>query len=279
VRPYFILPVLLLCSCSRGESEAARTAYVSVPPLAAVVQRIGGEAWTVGAVVKSGQDPHTLALTPAESMALAGADVFFSTGTEIEKHILERVRLSKIVRVDLDDEDEAAETDHEHRDPHVWLDPDALTEFAKAVAAELSREDPDHAGDYDKRYRCFAAQVSAAAQQARTALAPFAGRRFYVQHPAFGHFGEAFGLEQMPLEQEGREATPKELLRLAAKARSDGVRVIWVQPGHNPAPARELANALGAELRELDPLPADPVTGIVQTARLLAEGFALEATK
>ena len=292
VRNSFLLPIVLLCACSEGGvGDEPRVLYASVPPLAAVVSRIAGEEWTVGSIARPGQDPHTLALTPAESVSLAKASVYFSAGSELEANILARIRGPRVVdwlagadhpavHEDGDSHDQDHDHDHGHGiEPHVWLDPDLLIAFAERVSLTLAEEDPAQAGLYAQNYQQFSTQVRAAVDQARKVLTPAAGRRFYVQHDAFSRFADYFGLEQVALETHGREASARDLRRLAEQARRDRVRIIWVQPQHNVAPAQELARTLGAELRELDPVPEDPVAGIVHLARLLAEGFALEGNE
>lgn len=270
---YLLLPLLALCSCSESPADGLPTAYASVPPLAAVVEHIAGGHWAVGSVVRTGQDPHTLSLTPMESASLTHAGLLFSTGSEMEASLTARIQGPELVLVNGLN---SVVPGHEHADSHIWLDPDALKQYAAVVAEALARKDPGRAEVYTTNNTIFAARVSAAALQARSVLNAYEGRRFYVQHDAFGRFAEAFGLEQVALEEHGREPGPRDIEQLARKARADGVRVIWIQPGRNAAAAEALAKSLGAELRELDPLPTDPVAGLVKTARKLAEGFALE---
>src|SRR5690606_18322055 len=154
---------------------------------------------------------HTLALTPGRAMDLSRARLFFDAGSEMEASLATRLQGPRIVHVELGEPmDDLEDTGH-HHDGHPWLNPRALVRYAEGVATALSAEDPANADAYEANYRAFAAQVGSAVAQARSVLDPYAGRRFYVQHDAFGGFAEFFGLEQVAIESHGREAGARDL--------------------------------------------------------------------
>ena len=66
--------------------------------------------------------------------------------------------------------------------------------------------------------------------QLRQALKPFRGQTFYVFHPAFGYFADAYHLQQKSVETEGKSPTPRQLLALIKQARAEGVKIIFLQP-------------------------------------------------
>ena len=85
-------------------------------------------------------------------------------------------------------------------------------------------------------------------------LAPAAGRSFWVYHPSWAYFAEAFGLRQQAVEQEGREPSGRQLARLIEEARAARARVLFADPQFNPGPVRALARQPGARVVTLDPL-------------------------
>ena len=87
-------------------------------------------------------------------------------------------------------------------------------------------------------------------------------RLFYVFHPAFGHFAEAYGLNQKAVERGGREPSARELQELIAEARTDGARAVFVQPQHGTGSAETIAKAIGADLVTLDPLARDVLANL-----------------
>ena len=81
----------------------------------------------------------------------------------------------------------------------------------------------------------------------RRALRPFRGQTFYVFHPAFGYFADAYGLRQKSVETEGKSPTPRQLLALIKQARAEGVKIIFLQPQFDRRAADAVATALGGD--------------------------------
>ncbi|MBE3133302.1 MAG: zinc ABC transporter substrate-binding protein, partial [Acidobacteria bacterium] len=64
--------------------------FVSIPPQAMLVERVGGARARVDILVPPGQSPHTFEPTPKQMARLAGARVFFAIGLPFEKRLLEK---------------------------------------------------------------------------------------------------------------------------------------------------------------------------------------------
>jgi len=103
----------------------------------------------------------------------------------------------------------------------------------------------------------------------RAMLAPYAGSRFYVFHPSFGYFADAYGLEQIPVELDGKAPSPRQLVALVEQAKADGVKVVFVQKQFPSGSAKAIADAIGGTVVQLDPLAED----VVANLRLIAESL------
>ena len=75
-----------------------------------------------------------------------------------------------------------------------------------------------------------------------------------VYHPAWGYFAWAYGLEQVPIEMEGKNPTPRELQALIGMAKKNGIKVIFVQPQFSIKSANTIAKAIGGQVMFADPL-------------------------
>lgn len=104
-------------------------------------------------------------------------------------------------------------------------------------------------------------------------LEPHRGKRVYVFHPAWGYFCDAYGLEQVAIEIEGKEPSESELTEIIARAKSDGVRAIHVQPQIKGKSVEALASALKLDVRTLDPLARDVLANLESVAETIARGF------
>jgi zinc transport system substrate-binding protein len=155
---------------------------------------------------------------------------------------------------------------HEHLDPHTWLSPPALMTQAANVASALRDADPVHSSHYEKRLRQFEQEVDDLHERLKKALAPYAGRAFYVFHPAFGYFARAYGLEQKAVQVEGKSPTPRQLQELIRRARAENVRIIFVQPQFESRSARAVAEAIEGAVVPLDPLARNVIANLEKIA-------------
>ena len=69
-------------------------------------------------------------------------------------------------------------------DPHVWLSCDNACTIAQNIASALSEALPEHKEQYAKNLSAFKAKFEALRQETSDKLAPYAGKTFFVYHPA-----------------------------------------------------------------------------------------------
>jgi zinc transport system substrate-binding protein len=285
-----LLCSLLGCTRSAEESPAPRDAgpirvFVSIPPLAYCAERIGGERVAVSVLVAPGQSPERYDPTPRDVATLSRAQLFLGIGLPFERPLLERVSaLSKgVAVVDLregltlrrmrGDEIGAEERDHAGHegapDPHIWLDPVCMQTISRTIAREFERRDPLHAAWYAERSNALQKDLEAVHEKIARILAPHRGKKFYVYHPAFGYFGDRYGLIQEAIELQGREPGAQHLARIIEKARQDGVKVIFVQAQFARTTAEHVAQAIGGAVVPLDPLAHDYLANLESLATAL----------
>jgi zinc transport system substrate-binding protein len=250
--------------------------FAGIPPLAWLVERVGGSQVEVGVLVQPGQDPHIFEPTPRQVMALGRARLFFKVGMPFENGLVQRIAANHagltvvdatqgIVKRTATDEDAAGQAD-----PHVWLAPPLMRILAGNVAEALVRADPDHAADYRRRAAAVAVELDALDARIARRLAPLRGQRFYVFHPAFGYFAGTYGLVQESVEIEGKSPTPRQLQALVRQARADGVRIIFLQPQFDPHAAEAVARAIGGAVVPMDDLARDVPRNLDDVAEKIA---------
>ena len=277
------------CSGGPTSSEEVREdpvveVFVTLPPLADVVERVGGERVRVEVLVESGRDPHTFEPTPRQMAGLAKAALLCTAGAPFEEQLAlkaegmghELVVIDTSSGIPRDDAEEHAADNHDHHghahhdhghhgdgmDPHVWLAPAALKVMARNACGALASVDPANRSEYEANLAGFLAETEATDERIKKMLAPYDGSVFYVFHPAFGHFAEAYGLRQKAVERGGKEPSAKELQALIEEARADRARVVFVQPQHGTGSAETIAKAIGADLVTLDPLARDVLANL-----------------
>ncbi|MFH1709267.1 MAG: zinc ABC transporter substrate-binding protein [Planctomycetota bacterium] len=261
--------------------------FVSIPPQAYIAEQVGGPGVRVSVMVGPGQNPHTFALTPAQITGLANARVYFTIGLPFEKIIIDRIRQNNPGLMVIDsaagitlrsmeedghaDGEEghgpgAEDADHHHAegdaDPHIWLDPVNAKMIATNMTAALKAADPAHAADYDTRLQSFNTAMDTLHAELAAALAPLQCRDFFVFHPAFGYFGDRYGLHQVAVETGGKEPSAKQLAALIDRARAAKVKVIFVQPQFPSRSAEAVAREIGGVVVPMDDLARDYPTNL-----------------
>jgi len=276
---------LLLAGCSPAPQHRPTggrlPVFAGIPPLAYLVERIGGDHVEVGILVSPGQDPHTFEPTPRQILALSRAAMFFKIDMPFENTILEKVRKDnrrlEVVDATQNIKKRAVNAaccrqttghDHDHEaeagepDPHVWLSPVMLKIMSQNIAAALCRADPAHAGDYRRNLAAIVHRLDELDRRIRKSLAPYRGRTFYVFHPGFGYLADAYGLKEEAIEAGGRAPTPKQLRSLIARAKADGVKTVFIQPQYAPESAQAVADALDAKIVAIDGLARNVLADI-----------------
>ncbi len=264
-----------------GEPPHGFIVFVSIPPQAFIVGRIGGGLVDVKVLVQPGQEPHTFEPLPKQMTELAGARLYFKVGMPFEERLVEKIAagfhelrvvdsLKGIEKVELHSHSEDGREEH---DPHVWLAPSMVRIMAANTAEALSQADPGNTEAYKANLEGLLAELNDVDSAIRERLAPFKGRAFYVLHSAFGHFAEEYGLRQMAMETEGKLPSPKRLASLIGMAREEGARAVFVQPQFDRKSAEALANAIGGEVVVLDPLAGDLCANLKDIAEALAASF------
>ncbi|HOS98305.1 MAG TPA: zinc ABC transporter substrate-binding protein [Deltaproteobacteria bacterium] len=295
-----LLPMTLLFLAVPASADCAAPdrigVFVSVLPQAYFVERIGGDRVTVEVLVGPGQSPHTFEPTPRQMTKLAQARVFFRIGVPFENALLPKISKSfqGLSIVDTREGVEllplAGHDDHvthgvRHHaqgegpaDPHIWLDPARVKVQARTICTALVRMDPANRGRYEKNLDAFLADLDRLHGELGKILAPLKGSRIYVFHPAFGYLAEAYGFVQVPVELGGKEPSARQLARIVRQARSEGVRVIFVQPQFSRKNAQAVAREIGGTVVPIDPLPREYMAEMrnmadtIRSARLRDEG-------
>lgn len=155
---------------------------------------------------------------------------------------------------------------HDESDPHIWLSPVNLKIMADEVERILSIADPAHKGEFVKRKKQVQQELQLMHEEITTQLAPYKGASFYVYHPSFGYFAEAYGLQQLAVEVEGKSPSPRQLAKLIAQARREKVHVIFVQPQFESKSGTALADAIDGKVVPLDALATDVAGNIRKMA-------------
>lgn len=264
---------LLLAGCG-GSADGAgngRSAVAAFYPLAWVTGRVAGDDWTVENLTQPGQEPHDLSLTIAQTAALEDADLIVledgfqpavdATVDEADAPVLDAAAVVDLLPASEDDHEEhEGETEEEHAehgefDPHFWLDPLLVADFADSVADELGEIDPDAAQTYADNAAALRTELESLDADYTAGLASCERSTTVVSHQAFGYLTR-YGLDFEPIAglSPDAEATAADLARLQELITEDGVTTVFSERLVSPKMAETLADDLGVSTAVLDPI-------------------------
>ena len=222
---------------------------------------------------------------------IAKADIYFTIGVEFENVWLTKFQdlnpkmmisdLSKgIEKQEMEAHHHHEETnavhedeheEHDTLDPHVWTAPANVSLIALNIYQALSKQDPDNEPYYKKNLEQFKAEIEATDKKIKEILSNTPkGTSFMVFHPAWGYFASAYGLEQLPVEVEGKEPKPKELMHLLEEAKENKVKAIFTQPEFSDTTAKLISEELGIKVIKASPLVSDWSQNLINLANAIA---------
>jgi ABC-type Zn uptake system ZnuABC Zn-binding protein ZnuA len=156
--------------------------FATTPELAMLAREVGGDAVEVRAFATGREDPHFVDPRPTFVRDLSRADVFIENGMELEvgwAPVLlnqarnPRLRAGQPGRIDASAAitprnrptgpvDRSMGDVHGQGSPHYLSDPSAGLLVARLLAARFAALDPEHAAQYNERYRNFSVRLSQA---------------------------------------------------------------------------------------------------------------------
>ncbi|MGD9251515.1 MAG: zinc ABC transporter substrate-binding protein [Desulfobacterales bacterium] len=166
------------------------------------------------------------------------------------------------------EEGEHDEDHHEHAglDPHIWLSPPLVKIQARNILDALQKADPAHGSVYEANFKAFTAQIDQLDANLKKTFAGKKGLQFMVFHPAWGYFADTYGLEQVPIEIEGKDPKPAQLKELIEHARENDIKVVFVQPQFSTKSAELVAREIGGQVAFADPMAEDWMANLRQAA-------------
>jgi len=250
--------------------SAAINVTVSILPEKYFVKKIAGNLTNIQVMVKPGNEPATYEPKPRQLSHLSKSKIYFAIGVPFEKAWLKKFKninphmliiditknIKKRAMTSYYDIEKNRKylNNKNSSDPHVWLSPRLVKIMSKNIADTLIKIDPEHKNTYIANLHKFDKQIDNMETYAHKKLDNLKHREFIVFHPVWGYFGDEFALRQIPVQIEGKNPTPKTLVKLIKYAKKRGIKVIFVQPQFSKKSALTIAKNLNAKVVSLNPL-------------------------
>ena len=260
-------------------------AVVSILPEQIFVKAIGGDKVNVSVMVLPGNSPHTYEPKPSQMKDVAKAEFYFAIGVEFEnvwlpkfKNLNKRMQVIdltqniQMLKMQVDTEYAAhGHSEHTSNDPHIWTSPDNVKIIAKHIYKALVKADPSNESYYKQNYDKFITHITETDNKIKSILSSKPkGTKFMVFHPSWGYFAQAYGLQQLPVEIEGKSPKPKELIHLIKEAKEEQISAIFTQPEFSDSIAKVMANELHIKVIKVSPLAPDWSENLINITHAIA---------
>lgn len=267
-----LLLSLALAASAAAPASAKLSVVASLPDLADVARRVGGERVAVDSLAKGTEDLHAIPMRPSFIPRLNRADALVVLGLEAEHAflpaLLEVAHNPRILRgaegyvdcslkvlpLEVPERISRAEGEqHPQGNPHYNIDPRNGGAIADAVAEGFARLDPAGAEDYRGNAAAFKKELEGRLARWREAVAPLKGLKAVSQHRDMVYLADFAGLvmigEAEP--KPGIAPTPKHLADLAGRMKAEGARLVIREVHYSPASAKWLAERTGAKVADV----------------------------
>jgi zinc transport system substrate-binding protein len=236
---------------------------VSIAPYKYFVDQISGGSVAVQVMVPAGANAHAYEPTPKQMIQASRAVIWFILGESFERRAFPVVKGSNpnLKKVDLREGIElishsCSHSTHCHpdaKDLHIWLSPRLSKKQAEAIAEGLQQIFPEKSALFQKNLHQFLQDLDKLDKDISLILAHPKNSHILVSHPSFAYFCRDYHLEQLSVEFEGKDPTPKQLTDVIEKARKYRIDRIFIQKQFSSKGARIVAGQLQAKIIEIDP--------------------------
>ena len=266
---FFFLIGNLLISC-KNKSISTRLVSVSILPQKYLTEQIAGDYLTVNVMIPPGMNPATCDLSTEQLKKLYDSDLCFTIGYLPFEQIhlfpvLENRPDIQIVNHSANlqlihgscGHTHAAGDEHDGVDPHIWLSPAHARTMATTVYEVLSEKYPEQKLQFEQNYQALLQKIDSIADRAKQVLDHKKDKIFLIYHSALTYFAADYGMEQISIEDEGKEPNPSHLKAVIDTCRAKGIKIVFIQNQFDVANAKAIAKEIDGEVITIDPLRPD----------------------
>ena len=279
-----LIMAVLLVGCNAGKETAQPVTdnkkndklivFVSILPQADFVRQLGGDRVEVSVMMPPGANEHNYEPDTGQLKALSQADLYVKVGhLPFEEAWMERFISTNRDMLVVDSSQSIEMIEH---NPHIWLSPRLVKIQANTISAALVQLDPENQDYYLQQKQIFLKELDKLDQEITTTLSGVKGKSFLVYHPAWGYFARDYGLQEVAIEEHGKEPGAREMSRIIDYAKKNQIKTIFDSSQHSTHSADAIAAELGARVVLLDPLPANYMDNMRKVAKTMAEELGRE---
>lgn len=245
-----------------AESNAKPTVTVTIPPYQYFVEKIAGDKVDVNVMVSNGNNPETYEPNAQQMMELSNSALYLKVGSiGFEQTWMKKLQdnAPDMKVIDTSVGITPAKTPGGNIDPHVWMSCKNARIISSNIFKALCELEPKHKTFFQKNYQQLLSSIDRQDSIIRKSFKdnPEMVRKFVIYHPILTYFARDYQLEQLAIEEEGREPSAAQLKSLIERARKQKIRYCLIQAEFANRNTTTFIKESQTKAMDINPLQAD----------------------
>ena len=245
-----------------AESNAKPTVTVTIPPYQYFVDKIAGDKVDVNVMVSNGNNPETYEPNAQQMMELSNSALYLKVGSiGFEQTWMKKLQdnAPDMKMIDTSVGIKPAQTPGGNIDPHVWMSCKNARIIASNIFKALCQLEPENKTFFQKNYQQLLSSIDRQDSIIRKSFKdnPEMVRKFVIYHPILTYFARDYQLEQLAIEEEGREPSAAQLKSLIERARKQKIRYCLIQAEFANRNTTTFIKESQTKAMDINPLQAD----------------------
>lgn len=237
---------------------------VTVPAQAWLVKQIAGDDVDVLTLVPPGHVPESTQPGPRNLARFQQADIIFTIGHpdfSFEARYInpyrKNAKLDKWLSMYEVVKREMPAYKLVGSDPHLWTSPSLMMVVAEELVRKLSALEPENAEDFQKKLQSLHDKINILDRQTRALITARDSDKLLVYHPAWGHFCQHYGLQQLAIEKDGKAPGAGSLASLFRQLEKKHISNIISSPGADQRITSMIADQFNINMVLVNPMDSD----------------------
>ena len=271
---YLIILCVILAGCkgtpqkqadsgkaSRTEKPAV-TVTVTISPYKYFVDQIAKGKVDVNVMVSNGNNPETYEPYAQQMMELSKSALYLKVGSiGFEQTWMKKLQdnAPDMKVIDTSVGIKPAKTPGGNIDPHVWMSCSNARIIASNILKALCELEPKNKAFFEKNYLSLLKIIDKRDSTIREGFKnhPEMVRKFVIYHPILTYFARDYQLEQLAIEEEGREPSASQLKSLIERARKEKIKFCLIQAEFANRNTTTFINESHTKPMNINPLQGD----------------------
>ena len=241
---YLIILCVILAGCKgtpQKQADSGKTSgtekpavTVTISPYKYFVDQIAKGKVDVNVMVSNGNNPETYEPYAQQMMELSKSALYLKVGSiGFEQTWMKKLQdnAPDMKVIDTSVGIKPAKTPGGNIDPHVWMSCSNARIIASNILKALCELEPKNKAFFEKNYQSLLSIIDKRDSTIKESFkkAPDMVRKFVIYHPILTYFARDYQLEQLAIEEEGREPSASQLKSLIERARKEKIKFCLIQ--------------------------------------------------